>query len=96
MNIIGKDKLNEFKESHPDASSQVDSWVAEVEEADWDTPQSIKERYAKASILPGNQVVFNIRGNRYRLLVRVGYQSKVVLVKNVGTHDEYMEWDTIA
>jgi mRNA interferase HigB len=94
MDIVGKDKLDEFKKSHPDACSQVDSWVAEVEEADWGTPQDIKKRFAKASILPNKHIVFNIRGNRYRLLVQIGYKSKVVLVKKAGTHEEYMKWET--
>ncbi len=92
MNIIGKDKLHEFKKAHPDAGSQIDSWLAEVENADWSTPLEVKKRYGKASILGGNQIVFDIRGNRYRLLVQVSYKNKIVLIEKVGTHDEYMKW----
>ena len=94
MNIVGKDKLHDFKSAHPDACSHIDAWVAEVEDVAWSTPQDVKARYPKASILPRNQVVFNIRGNRYRLLVRASYKNNVVVVTNVGTHQEYMKWDT--
>ncbi len=92
MNIIGKEKIYEFKRAHPDAATQIDSWLAEVEEANWAAPSDVKNRYVKASILPDNQVVFNIRGNRYRLLVQISYKNKIVLIKKVGTHEEYMKW----
>lgn len=94
MKVIGKGVLDEFKAKHSDAKAQVDSWFAEVEAADWSMPSDIKQRYASASFLSDNQVVFNLKGNRYRLLVRVAYQTKIVLVKKAGTHEEYMKWNT--
>lgn len=94
MKIIGKGVLDEFKKSHADVRSQVDSWLAEVEAANWITPSDIKQRYVSASFLSDNQVVFNLKGNRYRLLVKIAYQTKIVLVKKAGTHEEYMKWST--
>lgn len=92
MKVIGKGALDEFKFRHADAHSQVDSWLAEVEIADWEKPLDVKEQYPKASILSGNQVVFDLKGNRYRILVKVNYENKIILVKKAGTHDEYMKW----
>ena len=92
MNVVGKEILEEFKRQHADARAQVDSWIAETEEALWETPNDIKQRYAAASFLPGNRVVFNIKGNSYRLDVKVAYKTKIVLVKRIGTHAEYDNW----
>lgn len=92
MKIVGRLKLEAFKEEHPDAGSQIDSWVAEVEEAQWRTPLDVKQRYGSASILNDNHVVFNVKGNRYRLKVQIAYKIGVVLIKDVGTHQEYMTW----
>lgn len=92
MKIVGRPKLEAFKEEHPDASSQIDSWVAEVEEAEWRTPLDVKQRYGSASILNDNHVVFNVRGNKYRLKVQIAYKTGIVLIKDVGTHQEYMKW----
>jgi mRNA interferase HigB len=92
MKILGREKLFEFRNKHSDASSQIDSWEAEAENAEWKTPKDIKVRYAQASFIAKNHVVFNIKGNKYRLLVQVNYQNKIILVKKVGTHEEYMKW----
>lgn len=93
MDVVGKGVLDEFKRRHADARGQVDSWLVEAEEADWDTPQAVKNRYPSASILSENRVVFNLKGNSYRLLVRVAYKLRKVVVLRVGTHAEYDRWD---
>jgi len=92
MKLIGKDVLYEFKSQYIEVRSQINSWEAEVNAAQWDTPLDIKRRYVAASFLKNNQVVFNIKGNKYRLLVRVDYANKIVLVKKAGNHKEYMKW----
>ena len=92
MKIIGRETLHEFKNKHSDSSSQIDSWEAEVGNAEWCSSYDIKRRYASASFLKDNHVIFNLKGNRYRLLVKVSYKSKIVLVKKIGTHEEYMDW----
>lgn len=93
MKLLGKKLLSNFKDRHADARSDLDSWEAEVEEAQWDTPHDLKARYPKASLLKKQQVVFNICRNDYRLLVVIGYKGKSVLVKKIGTHKEYDKWD---
>lgn len=92
MKVVGKGILDDFKRRHADARSQVDAWVAEVEDAEWDSPNDIKARYGSASILPNNRVVFNLKGNKYRLDAKVTYKTKVVLLKRIGTHAEYNDW----
>jgi len=77
---------------HPDACSHIDSWFAEAKEAQWQTPQDVKRRYQKASILKENYVIFDLRGNRYRLKVRIDYKNGIILIINIGTHQEYMKW----
>jgi mRNA interferase HigB len=67
MRVAGKGKLVLFKVAYTDARSQIDAWLAEAEEAQWRAPQDIKQRYAHASFLRDNRVIFNIRGNNYRL-----------------------------
>jgi mRNA interferase HigB len=92
MKIIGLRELQAFKDRHADVRSQVDAWRNEVETAQWNTPLDVTERYASASILSDNQVVFNLKGNKYRLLVKISYKNKIVFVKKAGTHAEYSKW----
>ena len=66
--------------------------MAEAEEAEWDIPLDVKERYPSASIIGGGRVVFNIKGNRYRLDTKISYKNQTVLIKRIGTHAEYDEW----
>ncbi len=93
MKLIGKQILNNFKEQHADARSQIESWEAEVEEAQWSSPADLKRRYPKASLLKDQYVVFNVCWNKYRLLVQVGYKTGIVLIKKIGTHKEYENWN---
>ena len=67
----------------------MQNWYQEVEEADWETPAKLKERYPNASIIRGDLVVFNIKGNRYRLVARINFRRRLVFVKFFGTHREY-------
>jgi mRNA interferase HigB len=93
MQLIGKELLASFKNNHSEARPQVDAWEAEVESADWKTPYDLKRRYPKAS-LPGNrQAIFDICRNKYRLWVKIAYNTGVVLVKAIGTHKEYENWN---
>lgn len=93
MNVVGRGTLEDFKKRHADARGPLDSWLSEAEAADWHTPEDIKARYPSASIISGGRVVFNIKGNSYRLDVKVAYQTRVVLVVRVGTHAEYDNWE---
>jgi mRNA interferase HigB len=92
MKIVGVKILEEFGNRHADVVSQLKAWIYEVEEAQWRTPADIKARYVHASFLADNRVVFNLKGNKYRLDVKVSYKSQVVLVNRIGTHAEYSKW----
>ena len=89
MRIAGRDKLDEFSGVHADARSWINTWIADVETAGWKTPQDIKTNYASASFLANNIVIFNVKGNRYRLEVRIAYNTGIVVVRWAGTHAEY-------
>ncbi|MFK5894122.1 MAG: type II toxin-antitoxin system HigB family toxin [Pseudomonadota bacterium] len=89
MKVIGSDKLSKFSKKHNQAKSALDSWYAEAERAVWKTSQDIKDRYGSADFLANNRVIFNIKGNHYRLVVKVRYQNGIVAIEWVGTHAEY-------
>ncbi len=89
MRIIARKALGEFWESHADAEGALKSWYHEVKVADWQTPQEIRERYGSADFLPDNRVVFNIRGNTYRLVVHVRYDIGIVFIRFIGTHVQH-------
>lgn len=92
MTVIGLEKLIDFARSHADSGQQVSAWLLEAEEAHWETPLDIKARFPKVSFLADNRVIFNIKGNKYRLDTKVSYKSKIVLIKRIGTHAEYSKW----
>ena len=92
MNVVGVAILEEFSEHHAAVRTQIRAWLTEVEEADWNGPQDIKRRFPSASFIGNDRVVFNIKGNSYRLDVKVNYKNNVVLVKRCGTHAEYDRW----
>lgn len=92
MRIIAKKRLREFWEQYPDAEEPLLAWYREMEKEDWDTPAKVKAKYRNASIVGDNRVVFNIKGNDYRLVVKINYPYRIVYVRFVGTHVEY---DTI-
>lgn len=93
MKLLAKKITQDFKERHTDAKSSIDSWEAEVENAKWQTPHELKERYRKASLVKNQHVVFDICHNKYRILVQINYKNQIVLIKKVGTHKEYDNWD---
>lgn len=93
MKLIGKKLLYNFKKKHADARLQIDSWEAEVEEAQWSSSADLKQRYPKASLLKNQYVIFNICWNKYRLLVQVSYKTNIVLIRKIGTHKEYDNWN---
>ncbi len=92
MKLVGIKIAEEFKQKHADSRSQMDAWQAEVRTSTWKVPQDIKMRYPSASFLPKKYVVFNICGNKYRLLAQVSYKSGIVLISKIGTHKEYDRW----
>ncbi len=89
MRIIARRRLNEFASRFPEAKGQLDAWWVEAKEATWRTPADIKDKYRTASILKGSRVVFNICGNKYRLVLKIEYQKKLGYIRFIGTHNEY-------
>ncbi len=89
MILIGREKLQQFIRKHSNARSWVQAWLAEVEKFKWQGPQDIKKRYANASFLSDNVVIFDVKGSNYRLEVQVAYNTGKVIVKWAGTHAEY-------
>jgi mRNA interferase HigB len=89
MQIAGRDKLDAFSGVHVDARTWIENWIADAEAAQWRTPQDIKRNYASASFLADNIVIFNVKGNHYRMVVRVAYRTGIVVVRWAGTHAEY-------
>ena len=92
MRIIAKRTLRKFWEDHPQGSgarSALESWHAEVAHAAWAGPAEVKAMYGDASILKRGRVVFNIAGNKYRLVVHINYPYRIVFIRFVGTHREY-------
>ena len=89
MHVISRKRLREFAAKHPPAKAPLDAWYAEASRADWASFADVKARYGSADMVGGNRVVFNIGGNKYRLIVKVAYQCRTVYVRFVGTHAEY-------
>jgi mRNA interferase HigB len=93
MRTIARRTLRDFYAAHADAKSALEAWFHEVKATKWAGPQDIKKRYPSADILPGNRVVFNIKGNTYRLIVRIHYNTGIVFIRFVGTHADYDKID---
>lgn len=93
MHVISRKKLREFGETEPEAKAALDSWFYEARKADWKTPAQIKQKYRSASVLKNSRVVFNIAGNKYRLVVRIDYEKGIVFVRFVGPHAAYDQID---
>jgi mRNA interferase HigB len=89
MNIISKKTLILFYEKYPEAKSALEVWHSDAKKSTWSKPDDIKKIYANASFLKDNRVVFNIKGNDYRLIVHIDYPRKIIRVKFVGTHSQY-------
>lgn len=91
MRIIARRTIREHweKPGRADSEQPLKAWVREVANASWGTPADIKAAYRSASFVGDNRVVFNIGGRKYRLVVHVNYEAKIVFVKFVGTHEEY-------
>jgi mRNA interferase HigB len=89
MRVIARSTLQEFWRQHQDAEEALASWYHEAHNATWKSFADIKARYGSADVLPGNRVVFNIKGNKYRLVVKISYVAGIVFIRFVGTHAAY-------
>lgn len=95
MRVIAKRTLREcwILPGHEDARDPLEAWHRETLQADWADTHAVKAQFGSASILKGNRVVFNIAGNKYRLVVKINYPYRIVYVRFIGTHVEYDDID---
>jgi len=89
MKILGRDKIQACIRKHSLSKRALQAWLNEAEGAAWKAPQDIKDRYGSADFLADNRVIFNIKGNDFRLVIKVRYQGGIVIVEWVGTHADY-------
>lgn len=93
MTVVGKQILEKFIKKHTRAGTSLRPWLAEAECANWETTQDIKNRYNSADFLSNNRVVFNIGGNKFRLVVIASYSVGILKIDRIGTHAEYDKWN---
>ncbi|MFH1028884.1 MAG: type II toxin-antitoxin system HigB family toxin [Pseudomonadota bacterium] len=96
MRVIARKTLRKYWETHPDVRQALQAWYMDASHAHWSSPADIKSVYRNASILPNSRVVFNIKGNQYRLIVRIEYNAEIVYIRFIGTHQEYDRIDAPA
>lgn len=87
--IVSKRTIREFYQKHPDAKDYLETWYQAAKKATWREPNDIKSFYASVSILKNSRVVFNIKGNNYRLIAKIHYEKQWLFIRFIGTHKEY-------
>ncbi|MDP2890226.1 MAG: type II toxin-antitoxin system HigB family toxin [Bacteroidota bacterium] len=87
--IFSKSTLREYWEKHPDSEQYLKTWYDTAMNTNWKCPIDVKQTYAKASILKDSRIVFNIKGNSYRLVAKFNYEKQWIFIRFIGTHDEY-------
>ena len=89
LRVIAKKILRDFWEIHPDSEQQLKAWYQETSSAEWANSNDIKVEYPSASFLADNRVIFNIKGNHYRLIVKINYTYQMIWIRFIGTHASY-------
>jgi len=91
MRIISKKTLKDFYEQkqYTDSKNPLESWYQEVLKTDWNNPNEVKKQFGNASVIGDNRIVFNIHGNKYRLIVKINYFAKIIFIRFIGTHKQY-------
>jgi mRNA interferase HigB len=93
MRVIARKTLKDFWEKHADAEQPLKAWFYEAKAAHWKSFTDIKARHGSADALPGSRAVFDVKGNTYRLIVRIHYNTGIVFIRFIGTHAEYDQID---
>jgi mRNA interferase HigB len=93
MRVFARKTLREFWNKHSDSEDALKAWFFEAENSSCESPADIKNKYTHACILPDNRVVFNIKGNNYRVVVKINYDYGLIFIRFVGTHTEYDKID---
>ena len=95
MHVISRKTLSEYWQAYPDIEETLKAWYQEANHANWKSFKDIKNRYKSADVLPNNRVVFNIKGNHYRLIVKINYSIGIIYIRFIGTHSEYDRIDAV-
>ncbi len=93
MRIIARRTLRDFWTKHTDSEQQLKAWYRETEKTEWENINDLKKDYPSASILQDNRIVFNIKGNNYRLIVKFSFEYQICWIRFIGTHTEYDKID---
>ncbi len=91
MRVIGIESLEDFCDRHADARPQLDAWLCEAREAQWQSSRDIKMRYTHASVFSENRAIFNLKGSSYTLEVKVNYSNQIVLILGIQPNDNGLE-----
>jgi mRNA interferase HigB len=91
--IFAKSTLREFWENHPDSEKYLKTWYDTAMSANWKTPNDVKKNYANPSILKDSRIVFNIKGNSYRLVIKFNFEHQLAFVRFLGPHSDYDKID---
>ena len=94
MRVIATNTLKQFWEKYPKCEQSLKAWLQEAEKADWSAPQKLKSQFKNASVLNGKRVIFNINGNKYRLIVDIEFRLQIIFIVWFGTHTEYDKIDS--
>lgn len=89
MRVIAKKKLRELWEKHSDCEQQLKAWYQEASKAEWTNSNQVKTEYPSSSIIGSDRIVFNIKGNNYRLIVKLNFDYQMVWIRFIRTHAEY-------
>lgn len=91
--IFAKSTLKEFWDKHPESEQYLKTWYDTVRSSDWRSPNDVKKTYANASVLKDNRIIFNIKGNKYRLVAKFNFDKQWVFIRFIGTHEAYDKVD---
>ncbi len=91
--IFSKSTLKDFWLKNPDSEQYLKTWFDTAMNANWKTPNEVKQTYANASILKDSRIVFNIKGNTYRLVAKFNFEKQWIFIRFIGTHSEYEKID---
>lgn len=91
--IFAKSTLREYWEKYPDSEQYLKTWFDTAMSSNWRTPTDVKQTYANASILKDSRIVFNIKGNAYRLVTKFNFEKQWIFIRFIGTHKEYDKID---
>ncbi len=89
MRVISKNKLIKFYKKHAETKGPLEAWYHEVKRENWTNPMDVINQYRSASPIKGTRVVFKIKGNKYRLVVKINYELRILYIRFIGTHKEY-------